>query len=86
MKIDIIDSGADVAEQFIEMYEGGFKIHMYNIYCQHSELKYLEQNLKENQAIFSVDFSKNYEINKKEDSKCLLWSQSFHIVYCSLLF
>ena len=64
---DISDSGADVAEQLIKMYDGDFKTHMYNIYLQHSELKFLKQNLNENQTIFSIDFSKNYENKQKNE-------------------
>ena len=40
---------------------------MYNIYRQCSELKYLKENLGENKAILSVDFSKNYENKQKHE-------------------
>ena len=35
-------------------------MHVYNIKRQYSELKHLEANLKEDEIILSVDFSKNY--------------------------
>ena len=34
-----------------EIYEGDFKLHVYSICRQHSELKYTKRNLKENEVI-----------------------------------
>ena len=36
-------------------------MHVYNISCQYSELKHLKANLKEDEIILGVDFSKNYD-------------------------
>ena len=47
-KCNIIDTGLEFAETFIEIYEGDYKLHVYTICRQHSELKYTKQNLKEN--------------------------------------
>ena len=38
-KVNIINTGLEFAGVFIEIYEGDYKFHVYNIYCQHSELK-----------------------------------------------
>ena len=56
-KVNIIDTGLEFADVFIEIYESGYKLHDYNIYHQHSKVTYTKQNLKENEVIFSVDFS-----------------------------
>ena len=37
------------------------RMHKYNIYSQFSELKWVKANLKEDEVILSVNFSKNYE-------------------------
>ena len=47
VKVNIIDTGLEFADAFIEIYEGDFKLHVYNICHQHSELKHTKQNLKE---------------------------------------
>ena len=36
-------------------------LHVYNIYRQFKELKYLKRNLKSDEIILSVDFPHNYE-------------------------
>lgn len=41
--------------------------HVYDIYRQHSELKFLKANLKPNEVILSVDFSKNYENERRHE-------------------
>ena len=44
-----------------EILTKSFKMHVYNIKCQSSELKHHKANLKEGEIILSVDFSKNYD-------------------------
>ena len=66
-KVNIIGTGLEVADVFIEIYEGDYKFYVYNICLQQSELKYTKRNLKENEVILSVDFSKNYENNQKNE-------------------
>ena len=64
-KVNIIDTGLEFADVFVEIYKSDYKLYVYNIRFQHSGLKYTKQNLKENEVIFSVDFSKNYEKKKR---------------------
>ena len=44
-----------------EILTKSFKMHVYNMSRQYSELKHLKANLKEDEIILSVDFSKNYD-------------------------
>ena len=57
----LCESGVAVADQFDEIATKHFKLHVYNIFWQHSELKFLKRNLTDNDVIFSVDFSRNYD-------------------------
>ena len=66
-KVNIIGTGLEVANVFIEIYEGDYKFYVYNICLQQSELKYTKRNLKENEVILSVDLSKNYKNNQKNE-------------------
>ena len=46
----------------LEMVDGSkMRTHKYNIYRQFVEIKWLKANLKEEEVILSVDFSKKYE-------------------------
>ena len=51
----------DVIGMLKEILTKSFKMHVYNIKCQSSELKHHKANLKEGEIILSVDFSKNYD-------------------------
>ena len=44
-KIEISDSGSAIAEHLEQMCGRKMKIHIYNIFRQYSELKYLKRNL-----------------------------------------
>ena len=57
-KDEVVDSGDDVIVLLKQILTKSFKMHVYNIY---SELKHLKANLKEDEIILSVDFSKNYD-------------------------
>ena len=57
---EVVDSGDDVIVMSKEILTKSLKMHVYNIKRQYSELKHLEANLKEDEIILSVDFSKNY--------------------------
>ena len=57
---EVVDSGDDVIVMSKEILTKSLKMHVYNIKRQYSELKHLEANLKEDEIIISVDFSKNY--------------------------
>ena len=50
-----------VADSFDEMTTKKFKLHVYNIFRQYSELKHLKKTLGEEEVILSVDFSRNYK-------------------------
>ena len=56
---------------------------MYNIYKQFSELKYLKKNLKSDEIILSVDFSRNYE-NKQlhEIQSAYFGHEAFTVFNC----
>ena len=46
----------------LEMVDGSkMRLHVCNIYRQFSEFKWLKANLKEDEVILSVDFTKNYK-------------------------
>ena len=61
-KVQKVGSGEYVVELLNEIIFGEkFCRHCYNIYRQYSELKFMKKNLKENEVILSVDFSRNYE-------------------------
>ena len=61
VKREFVDTGAEVVTLFKELSNLQFRLHMYNIYRQFNEFKYLKRNLKSNEIILSVDFSRNYE-------------------------
>ena len=65
-KVELVDSGADVVE-YVKNDIPSIRTHVYNIYRQHSELKFLKENLKPNEVILSVDFSKNYENKQRHE-------------------
>ena len=60
-KNEVVDSGDDVITVLKEILTKSFKMHVYNISRQYSELKHLKANLKEDEIILSVDFLKNYD-------------------------
>ena len=60
-KAILCESGVAVADQFDEIATKHFKLHVYNIFRQYSELKFLKRNLTDNDVIFSVSFSRNYD-------------------------
>ena len=60
-KVEFTESGTVVSETLDEIITKTFKLHVYNIFQQFSELKYLKKSLKNNEVILSVDFSYNYE-------------------------
>ena len=63
-KAILCESGVAVADQFDEIATKYFKLHVYNIFRQYSELKFLKRNLIDNDVIFSVDFWRNNYDNK----------------------
>ena len=61
-KVQKVGSCEYVVELLNEIVFGEkFRRHCYNIYRQFSELKFTKINLKENEVILSVDFSRNYD-------------------------
>ena len=61
VKREFVNTRAEVVTLFKELSNLQFRLHMYKIYRQFSELKYLKRNLKSDEIILSVDFSCNYE-------------------------
>ena len=59
--IEILQSGEDVAEEFLTLTGSIIKLHIYNIFRQYLELKHLKKNLGPDEVILSVDFSRNYD-------------------------
>ena len=56
-------SEEEAASKLVELISGEkLHLHHYNIYHQYAELKWLKSNLKIDEVILSVDFSKKYEI------------------------
>ena len=60
-KDEVVDSGDDVIVMLKEILTKSFKMHVYNIKRQYSDLKHVKANLKEAEILLSVDFSKNYD-------------------------
>ena len=60
-KDEVAESGDDVILLLKEIITKSFKMHVYNIKHQYSELKHLKANLNDNEIILSADFSKNYD-------------------------
>ena len=67
-KAELTDSGESIAELLQEMVQSPLKLHIYNFFRQHSELKYLKSQLGVEEVICSVDFSKNYENKQKHEN------------------
>ena len=58
--VELTDRGENIAELLQDMVRSSLKSHIYNLFRQHSELKCLKSQFKEEEVICSVDFSKNY--------------------------
>ena len=85
VKREFVDTGPEVVTLFKELSNLQFRLHMYNIYRQFSELKYLKRNLKSDEIILSVDFSRNYE-NKQlhEIHSAYFGHEAFTVFTCVL--
>ena len=57
-KYEVFDSGDDMIVMLKEILTKSFKMHVYNISCQYSQLKHLKASLKEDEITLSVDFLK----------------------------
>ena len=76
-KDEIVDSGDDVIIMLKEILTKSFKMHVYNIKRQYSKLKHLKANLKEDEIILSVDFSKNYNTQHHEIQRAYFGYETF---------
>ena len=56
-------------------------MHICNIFRQYSELKYLKQNLKSNEVILSVDFSRNYNNKQKHEIQSAYFGHEAFTIY-----
>lgn len=62
------ETGEQIAVMLEEVVTGAkMRRHKYNIYRQFSELKFLKRNLKKEEVILSVDFSKNYDNKQRHE-------------------
>ena len=80
-KDEVVDSGDDVIGMLKEILTKSFKMHVYNIKCQSSELKHLKANLKEDEIISSVDFSKNYDNKQHHEIQSAYFGYEAFILY-----
>ena len=76
-KMEMIGSGVDIAIQLQNLLNKNLKLHIYNIFRQYSQIKYLKQNLKSNEVILSVDFSRNYNKQKHEIQSAYFGHEAF---------
>ena len=61
-------SEEEAASKLVELISGEkLHLHHYNIYHQYAELKWLKSNLKIDEVILSVDFSKNYDNKQRHE-------------------
>ena len=60
-KDEVVVSGDDMIALLKQILTKSFKMHVYNMSRQYSELKHLKANLKEDEIILSVGFSKDYD-------------------------
>lgn len=67
-KVNITDSGIVFANEFVELYDGDYKINVHNICCQHSELKHLKENINKNPNIVSC-FQETSKYKQKNEIK-----------------
>ena len=65
--VELTDSGENIAELLQDMVRSSLKSHIYNFFRQHSELKCLKSQFREEEVICSVDFSKNYGNKQKHE-------------------
>ena len=61
-------------------------MHIYNIFWQYSELKYLKQNFKSNEVILSVDFSCNYNNTQKHEIQSAYFGHGAFTIYTALCY
>ena len=80
-KMEIIDSGCDIAIQLQDLHNKNLKLYIYNIFRQYSELKYLKQNLESNQVILSIDFSQNYNNKQKHEIQSAYFGHEALTIY-----
>ena len=80
-KDEVVDSGDNVIAMLKQIPTKSFKMHVYNISRQYSELKYLKVNLKEDEIILSVDFSKNYDNKQPHEIQSAYFGQEAFTLY-----
>ena len=79
--MEMIDSVSDIAMQLQDLLNKNLKLHICNIFRQYSELKYLKQNLKINEVILSVDFSRNYNNKQKHEIQSAYFGHEAFTIY-----
>ena len=75
-------SGVNVIHMLKEkVHKHLYLVHVYNIYRQFAELKHLKDNLKENQAIVTVEFSRNYDNKQAKEIQSAYFSHDTFTIY-----
>ena len=54
---------------------------IYSTFRQYSTLKYFKQNLKSNEVILSVDFSRNYNNKQKDEIQSVYFGHEAFTIY-----
>ena len=81
VKREFVDTGTEVVAHFRELSNLQFRLHMYNIYRQFSELKYQKRNLKSDKIILRVDFSRNYKNKQFHEIQSAYFSHEAFTVF-----
>ena len=81
LKVEFTESGTVVVETLDEITTKTFKLHVYNIFRQFSELKYLKISFKNDEAILNVDFCHNYENKRRHKIQSAYFGHKAFIVF-----
>ena len=80
-------SGEEAASKLVELISGEkLPLHRYSTYRQYAELNWLKSNLKIDEMILSVDFSKNYDNKLRHEIQSAYFGHECFTVYCCMLF
>jgi len=78
-------TGEEIGVMFHDMAYGvKMRMHKYNAYRQYSELKYLKKNLKLEEVILSVDFSRNYENKQRHEIQSAYFGHEAFTIFTAI--
>ena len=80
-KVELTDTGENIVELLQDMVQSPLELHIYNFFCQYSEFKYLKSQLREEEVISSIDFSKNYENKQKHEIQSAYFGHEAFILF-----